>query len=118
MANLDEQTGDRKRVSRDGQQYYFFISDSDIMFSGPNEGDIMRQDEYSPIFAICRLVSVARAAGVEWKRILKQLDGANMTGNRTWVRKITATESWRNRFVAIHLVVWYNGGNEKNRGSR
>jgi hypothetical protein len=88
MANLDEQTGDRKRVSRDGQQYYFFISDTDIMFSGPNEGDIQRQDEYSPIFAMCRLISICRAAGVEWKRILKQLDGANMTGNKTWVREI------------------------------
>ena len=88
MQKLVSQLGQRHRVTRDGQQYYFFISDTDIMFHAPNEGDITRQEEYSAINAICRLVSVSRAAGVEWERILKQLDGANVTGNLTWPREI------------------------------
>lgn len=86
--SADEQRGLRKLVQRGGQNFYFYISDTDIMFSAPGEGDIKNQDAYSSVNAICRLASKARAAGVPWSTIVKQLDGANVTGNRTWVQDI------------------------------
>ena len=89
MAKENEtQIGTRHLIKRGGNNFYFFISDTDIMFSAAGEGDIRNQDEYSSVNAICRLISVARSSGIEWPRIIKQLDGANVTGNRTWARDI------------------------------
>lgn len=87
-SDYDEQIGSRHRVSRYGQQYYFYLSDSDIMFSAPGEGDIKNAETYSMVNAICRLISVGRKAGVDWRKIAKQLRGANVTAARTWTADI------------------------------
>ena len=84
----EEQTGKRRLVERDGEKYYFFISETDIMFSSPYEGSITNQEKYSMINAICRLASKMRVNGIPWTMVTKQLNDANITSNRTWVRDI------------------------------
>jgi hypothetical protein len=84
----DEQIGNKHTVKRDGHKYYFFVSETDIMFFSPGEGAIKHQEVYSAINAICRLTSKLRQAGGSWGEVLKQLDGANVTGNQTWVKTI------------------------------
>jgi hypothetical protein len=88
MTDYDEQIGSRHRLTRYGQQYYLYVSDQDVMFSAPGEGDIKNAETYSMINAICRLISVSRKQGVEWPRIVKQLRGANVTQARTWTADI------------------------------
>ena len=38
------QIGTRHLIKRGGNNYYFFISETDIMFSAAGEGDIRNQD--------------------------------------------------------------------------
>jgi len=86
MKNYEEQNCKRIVIRRDGKNYYLIVSYTDIMFSGPAEGGIQEQEMYSMANLVCRLVSLARRRGENWDKILKQFDGANVTGNRTLVR--------------------------------
>ena len=86
----DEQSGHRVMIRHDGERHYLYVSDTDIMFSGPNESSIRHQEKYSTINLICRLVSKARSAGLGWDAILKQFDSVDVTGGRTLVSQIAA----------------------------
>jgi hypothetical protein len=85
---MDEQTGERVMIQRYGKRYYFYLSDTDIMFSAPGEGDIKNAETYSMINAICRLASKARETGLDWSTIARQLRNANVTSARTWTADI------------------------------
>ncbi len=88
MKQINEQEGKRHMIRRDGKNYYLYISDTDIMFSGPGESSVQHQDKFSQINLICRMVSLARNQGVSWEKILKQFDNVDVTGGRTMVRDI------------------------------
>ena len=84
----NEQKGTRHLIRRDGQKCYIWISDTDLMFFPPNDAGIANQEVYSAVNAICRMASMLRGSGREWADIVRQLDGANITGNKTWCRDI------------------------------
>jgi hypothetical protein len=85
----DEQIGTRHLIKKDGHKYYAWISDTDIMFFPPNDAGVQDQEQNSAINAICRLISKLREMGGSWDIVLKQLDGANVTGNQTWCKTIS-----------------------------
>jgi hypothetical protein len=84
MAGLDEQSGKRYRVWVRGENFYIWISDTDIMLFGPGEGSEIRQSEYAALFALFRMISVSRKDGTPWEKILRQLDGADAGHGKNW----------------------------------
>jgi len=88
MKGYEEQTGKRAQIRWDGENYYLFISQTDIMFFGPQESDVSYQEKYSTVNLICRLVSILRNAGVGWAKILKQFDAVTFRNERTLVSRI------------------------------
>ena len=90
MANLDEQAGKRYRVWVKGENFYIWISDTDIMLFGPGEGSEERHKEYSALFALFRMISVSRKDGTPWSKILRQLDGAAAGHERNWPFEIAS----------------------------
>ena len=85
---MDEQRGKRHVLRMDGENYYLYVSNTDIMFSGPGESDIKYQEAFEAINLICRLTSKARKLGLSWHDVLKQFDSVSIHGNRTTVAVI------------------------------
>lgn len=88
MAGLDEQQGKRYRVWIKGENFYIWISNTDIMLFGPGEGNEERHKEYSALFALFRMISVSRKDGTPWAKILRQLDGAAAGHKHCWPYEI------------------------------
>lgn len=84
MAEIEQERATRHRVRRNTENIYFTITEKGIMFHAAHESDLARQNDYTAINTICRLISKLRGAGIEWAEIYRQMDAGSMGNGRTW----------------------------------
>jgi len=86
--DLDEQNGKKHTIRWDGEKCYAWIGEKSIMVFPPNDAGVKHQELYSLLNFACRMISKSRVLGLSWESIVEQLDGANITGNKTWCRDL------------------------------